>query len=186
MKKFYEIEICGLKRELELFPVSDSLKIAAFIMFGDVEMTVKCAEKLLELAPEYDIMITSECKSLPLVYEMAKQAGDDNYIIARKSSKIYMRNIINSGVDSITTANHQILCIGESEINAMKGRRVLIVDDVISTGSSIESLEELVTKAGGEIVGKMAVLAEGDAATRDDIIFIEKLPLFDAEGNVIS
>lgn len=185
MNNFYEIDICGLKRKLELFPVNDNLKIAAFILFGDVEITVKCAEELLKRAPEYDIIITSECKSLPLVYEMAKQAKDDNYIIARKSPKVYMKNIITSGVDSITTANHQNLCISESEINAMKGKRVLIVDDVISTGSSLESLEELVNKAGGIIAGKMAILAEGDAAKRDDIIVLEKLPLFDAEGNVL-
>ncbi len=183
MKNFYEIEICGLKRNLELFSVNENLKIAAFILFGDVEITVKCAEELLKRAPEYDVILTSECKSLPLVYEMAKQAGDDNYIIARKSPKVYMKNIITTGVDSITTANHQSLCISESEINAMKGRKVLIVDDVISTGSSLESLEELVNKSGGDIVGKMAILAEGDASKRDDIIFLEKLPLFNNEGN---
>ena len=185
MKKYYDIEIAGLKRELELFKVNDSLQIAAFILFGDVEITEKSAEALLKKAPEYDILITAECKSLPLIYEMAKQHGDSNYIIARKAPKVYMDNVIFSDVDSITTANPQTICIGEKECEAMRGKKVLIIDDVISTGSSLHSIEELVIKSGGTIVGKMAVLAEGDAAHRDDIIFLEKLPLFDGEGNPI-
>lgn len=183
MDKHYTMEIAGLNRELPLFPVNDELYIAAFIIFGDVEITKKSAEELLKRAPEYDILVTAECKSIPLIYEMARQHNDDNYVIARKKAKIYMKNIIETTVDSITTANIQSLCIGQAEIDAIKGKRVLIVDDVISTGESLASLEQLVEKAGGNIVGKMAILAEGDAAKRDDIIFLEKLPLFDADGN---
>lgn len=185
MKKDYEIKIAGLTRRLPLFPISEELQIGAFIMFGDVEITKAAAKELLKLAPSFDIMITAECKGIPLVYEMAGQAGADNYIVARKASKLYMKNVLKVDVQSITTMGVQTLCIGEDEVNALKGKRVLIVDDVISTGESLRAIEELVLAAGGEIAGKMAVLAEGDAAARDDIIFLEKLPLFDKEGNAI-
>ena len=185
MKTSYEMTIAGVKRSLPLFPISENLQIAAFIMFGDVEITRASAEALLKIVPEYDIMVTAECKSIPLIYEMARQSGADNYIIARKGPKLYMKNIISTDVDSITTAHKQTLCIGEADVEAMKGKKVLIVDDVISTGESLLALEELVNKAGGNIVGKAAVLAEGGAAQRDDIIFLEKLPLFDKEGNAI-
>ncbi|MBR5230021.1 MAG: adenine phosphoribosyltransferase [Firmicutes bacterium] len=179
---FYEITIAGLKRQLPLFKVADNLYIAAFIIFGDVEMTEKAAGALLEKAPEFDILVTSEAKSIPLIHEMARQAGQNEYVIARKGPKVYMENVITTEVDSITTAGIQKLCIGQKEIDQMKGKRVLIVDDVISTGGSLKSIENLVNKAGGNIVGKMAVLAEGDAANREDIIFLEKLPLFNEDG----
>lgn len=185
MAKFYSMEIAGCKRDLELFPVNDNLYIAAFIIFGDVEMTKAAAKALLAKAPEYDIMITAESKSIPLVYEMASQAGDDNYIVARKAAKVYMKNIVTTQVNSITTKHTQNLCLGEDDADALKGKRVLIVDDVISTGDSLEAIEHLVENAGGNVVGRMAVLAEGDAANRKDIIFLEKLPLFDGEGNVL-
>lgn len=185
MKTEYTMNIAGVERTLPLFPINEDLQIAAFIMFGDVEITKASAKALLERVPEYDIMVTAECKSIPLIYEMARQADADNYVIARKGPKLYMKNIISTSVDSITTAHKQTLCIGEADVEAVKGRRVLIVDDVISTGESLAALEELVTKAGGNIVGKAAVLAEGDAADRDDIIFLEKLPLFNKDGEPI-
>ena len=185
MKKTYTIEVAGLTRELQLFPVTDDLYIAAFIMFGDVEMTVNCAAELIKLAPEHDIIVTAECKSIPLVHEMVRQMGGNNYIVARKAPKVYMENIITTDVNSITTANMQSLCLGENDVEDIRGKRVLVVDDVISTGGSLASIEYLVEKAGGTIVGKMAALVEGDAAERDDIIFLEKLPLFDKEGNIL-
>ncbi len=185
MKKTYTIEVAGLKRELQLFSVTDELYIAAFIMFGDVELTVNCAERLIELAPEHDIIVTAECKSIPLVHEMVRQMGRNNYIVARKAPKVYMENVITTDVNSITTANLQSLCLGENDIEDIRGKRVLVVDDVISTGGSLASIEYLVEKAGGTVVGKMAALAEGEAADRDDIIFLEKLPLFDKEGNAL-
>ena len=178
MKKTYKMNIAGLERELQLFPVNNKLSIAAFILFGDVEITLASAKALLEKAPEYDVIVTAECKSIPLVYEMAKQNGDATYIVARKAPKVYMENVISTEVNSITTAHLQNLCFGQEEVDHIKGKRVLIVDDVISTGESLASLEVLVEKAGGNIVGKMAVLAEGDAAERHDIIYLEKLPLF--------
>lgn len=185
MKDSYHMKIAGLERDLRLFSVNENLKIAAFILFGDVEIAVECARALLEKAPEYDILVTAEAKSIPLICEMARQAGDNDYIIARKAPKVYMENILKVSVHSITTQNEQILCIGDTEAKKMRGKRCLIVDDVISTGESLEAIEKLVLAAGGEIAGKMAVLAEGDAAERDDIIFLNRLPLFDGDGNVI-
>ena len=184
MKNFYEITIAGVKRKLQLFPVGGGVQIAAFILFGDTEITKVSATALLEKAPEHDLIFTAECKGIPLVYEMARQANE-NYIVARKGPKLYMKKVITTGVNSITTEKEQILCLGEDDVNAMRGKRVLIVDDVISTGESLKAMEELVEAAGGEIVGKLAVLAEGEAAERDDIIFLEPLPLFDENGEVL-
>lgn len=179
------MEIAGLTRDLPLCPINDDLYIAAFVMFGDVEITKAAACELLKKAPEYDIMITAESKGIPLLYEMARQAGTNNYIVARKGPKLYMQDVHTTYVNSITTENRQMLCLGESDMLAMKGKRVLIVDDVISTGESLLAIEKLVKEVGGEIVGKMAVLAEGDAAKRDDIVYLEPLPLFDGNGNPI-
>ena len=173
----YKIKIAGLERELEMFPVNDKLDIAAFIMFGDVEMTEKTASELLKICPEHDVVVTAEAKGIPLCYEMARQ-GCRNYVVARKGVKVYMRNPIDAEVDSITTANHQKLYFGENDAEFLKGKRVLIVDDVISTGESLKAVQGLVKAFGGNIVASCAPLAEGDAADRDDIVFLEKLPLF--------
>ena len=183
MKKYYTMNIAGHERNLQLFKIGDNLQIAAFILFGDAEITQASATKLLELAPDYDILFTAECKSIPLIYEMARQRGDKNYIVARKAPKLYMQNLIEADVTSITTANPQHLCIGENEAEVIRGKRVLIVDDVISTGESLLAMESLINQAGGTIVGKMAILAEGDASKREDITFLEPLPLFDIDGN---
>ena len=184
MKTAHDMTIAGLKRSLPLFPVTENLYIGAFIMFGDTEITVASAEELLKKAPEIDVLISAEAKSIPLLYEMSRQSGKD-YIVARKGPKVYMKDILTVKVNSITTAHEQILCIGSDEVEKMRGKRVLIVDDVISTGESLKALEALVKEAGGNICAKMAVLAEGEAADRDDIIFLEKLPLFDKEGNIL-
>ncbi len=177
MSKTYKMTIAGLERELPLCEVNEKLDIAAFIMFGDVEITEKSAAELLKICPEHDIVITAEAKGIPLCYEIARQ-GCGDYIIARKGIKVYMPDPISINVNSITTKNTQTLYLGKDDADKMKGKRVLIVDDVISTGDSLKALEALVEKSGGVIVGKAAVLAEGDAADRDDIIFLEKLPLF--------
>lgn len=183
--KVYTMEIAGLKRDLPLCKVHDELYIAAFVMFGDVEITKACATELLKRAPEYDIMITAESKGIPLLYEMARQSGADNYIIARKGPKVYMgENIVYTSVNSITTLSKQMLCVGTSDAAAMKDKRVLIVDDVISTGESIAALTKLVEQVGGHIVGKMAVLAEGDAIEREDIIALAPLPVFNPDGTI--
>ncbi|MBR5218737.1 MAG: adenine phosphoribosyltransferase [Clostridia bacterium] len=185
MDKYYTIDIAGLKRDLPLCRVNDNLYIGAFIMFGDVEITEHAAAELLKRAPEHDIMITAESKGIPLLYEMARQSGSNSYVVARKGPKLYMRNVTYTHVNSITTDHQQVLCLGEDEIKQMRGRRVLIIDDVISTGESLKALEQLVNQVGGNIVGKMTVLAEGDAIAREDITYLAPLPLFDGEGNVI-
>ena len=181
---YYEIEIAGLKRKLPLCPITDSLYIGAFIMFGDVEITRAAATEILKIAPEHDIMITAESKGIPLVYEMARQSNAENYLLARKTPKLYMRNIFSVEVKSITHATVQTLYLDGDDAEAMRGKRVLIVDDVVSTGESLRALETLVTKAGGIIAGKMCVLAEGDAANRDDIKYLSVLPVFNADGTI--
>ena len=181
---YYEIEIAGLKRQLPLCKVTDDLYIGAFIMFSDVEITKACAAELLKRAPEFDVLVTAEAKGIPLCYEMARQAGTDNYVIARKGPKLYMENLLTTEVDSITTDHIQMLCIGQREIDMIKGKRVLLVDDVISTGESLRSLENLMDRAGANIVGRMTVLAEGDALKRDDITYLQVLPVFNPDGTV--
>lgn len=173
----YKMKIAGLDRELKKFAVSDKLDIAAFILFGDVEITVKAAEELLKKVPEFDIILTPEAKSIPLAYEMARQSGKP-YAVARKGVKVYMENPLSVEVKSITTGNVQKLFLGKDEIEKIEGKRVLIVDDVISTGESLEAVRKLVSEANGIEAAACAVLAEGDAADRDDIIFLDKLPLF--------
>lgn len=180
----YKMTIAGLERSLQMFPINENLQIAAFIMFGDTEITVKSANELIKRAPECDVLVTAECKGIPLTYEMAKQMGK-RYVVARKKPKLYMKDIIQTETNSITTSGMQTLCLGSDDVEQIKGKRVLIVDDVISTGASLESLENIITRAGGNIVGRMAVLAEGDAADRNDLIFLEKIPLFDKDGNEI-
>jgi adenine phosphoribosyltransferase len=182
MKEYYRLNVAGVERDLKLFPVNDKLSIAAFILFGDVELTVACAGALGKIAPEHDILVTAEAKSIPLIHEMARQLGENEYVVARKGAKVYMEDIVTVTVNSITTKHEQKLCVGKREADLMRGKRVLIVDDVISTGESLNALEELVRAVGGNIVGKMAVLAEGDAIKREDITVLAPLPLFDSEG----
>lgn len=179
------MKIAGIERNLPLFPVNDKITIAAFIIFGDVEITVHCAGELIKKVPEHDIMVTAEAKSIPLIHEMARQSGVNDYVIARKKQKVYMGEALEASVNSITTHGEQKLYLGEEDVEKIKGKRVLIIDDVISTGESLSALETLVETAGGNIIGRAAVLAEGDAAERKDIIYLEKLPLFDSEGNIL-
>lgn len=181
MDQFYEMKVAGLTRQLPLCKVSDELYIGAFVIFGDVELTVNSARELLKVAPEHDIMITAESKGIPLVYEMARQAGENKYLIARKAPKLYMKNVVSTEVTSITTAKKQMLYIDSEDVALMKGKRVLIIDDVISTGESLRAVEKLVKQSGGVVAGRMAILAEGDAKYRDDIQYLEYLPLFNAD-----
>ena len=177
MAEYYTMKIAGLERKLERFPVNDKLDIAAFIIFGDVELTVAGCAELLKKLPEFDVILTPEAKSIPIAYEMARQTGKP-YVIARKGVKVYMRNPLHVNVTSITTKQQQHLFLGETEVNMLKGKRVLIIDDVISTGESLTAVRELVAAAGAKEAAACAFLAEGDAADRKDIIFLEKLPLF--------
>ena len=181
----YPMTVAGLRRELPICKVTDTLYIAGFVIFGDQELTVACARELLKVAPEYDYIITAEAKGIPLAHEMARQSGAAKYFLARKGPKLYMAGVFESSVKSITTAKEQKLYLDTADAALMKGKRILIVDDVISTGESLLALEALVEKAGGIIAGRMAVLAEGDAQDREDIIYLEKLPLFHPDGTIM-
>ena len=184
-KEFYTMKIAGYERNLPVCKLNEDLCIAAFVLFGDVELTVASATELLKLAPPFDIIITPESKAIALAHEVARQVGDMTYIVARKQIKLYMKEVFAVEVQSITTANKQTLYIDSVEAGMMKGKRVLIVDDVISTGGSIHAVEKLVEEAGGIVAGKMAVLAEGDSKDRDDIIYLEYLPLLDSNGDPV-
>ena len=181
----HRMQVAGLWRELPICPVNENLYIAGFVIFGDQELTVACARELLAKAPAYDYIITAEAKGIPLAHEMARQSGASKYFLARKAPKLYMTGVFESTVKSITTAKEQKLYLDVADAELMKGKKILIVDDVISTGESLTALEKLVEKAGGIIAGRMAVLAEGDAQDREDIIYLEKLPLFNPDGTIM-
>ena len=185
MKKFYEMQVAGLTRRLPLCRVNEDLNIAAFVMFGDVELTERCAAALLEKAPQFDVLVTAESKGIMLLYEMAKQSGHNYYVVMRKEAKLYMNDVLTTEVDSITTDHRQTLCMGGDDVEAVRGKRVLLVDDVISTGETLAAMEKLIRTAGGEIAGRMAVLAEGDAIGREDLICLETLPVFDGQGEPV-
>ncbi|HPU22452.1 MAG TPA: phosphoribosyltransferase family protein [Thermoclostridium caenicola] len=185
MKETYRIKVAGVERDLPLCSISQDLKIAAFVILGDVELTTACARELIRKIPEHDIMITAEAKGIPLIHEMARQMNAEKYLVARKAQKLYMKDPITVEVQSITTARKQTLYIDKNDAELLKGKRVLIIDDVISTGESIFAVEKLVKMSGGTVVGKAAILAEGDAKYREDIIYLEYLPLFNAEGEPI-
>lgn len=182
---YYTMTIAGVTRDLPICKVSDELYIGAFVIFGDVELTVKTAEALLEKAPEYDYMISAEAKGIPLIHEMARQSGQNKYFLARKAPKLYMSGVFDVTVNSITTEKEQHLYLDTADAELMRGKRILIVDDVISTGESLAAIEKLVLEAGGIIAGRMAILAEGEAQERDDIIYLEKLPVFHPDGTVM-
>ena len=194
---YYKMNIAGCERKLPICPINEDLSSGAFVIFGDPELTTACASALLEKAPEYDYLISAEAKGIPLVHEMARLAGNQKYFLARKAPKLYMTGVLEVNVRSITTAKDQKLYFDKADAELMKGKRILIVDDVISTGESLRAIEKLVHCAGGEICGKMTILAEGDAQEREDIVYLEKLPLFDtssgdvkiigdADGEVVS
>ena len=182
----YKMNVAGLTRDLPLCPLDVSLMRAAFVIFGDVELTCACAKALLEKTPEFDYMVAPEAKSIPLIHEMARQSGRNDYFLVRKAPKLYMNGVFEVEDRSITTQGVQKLYMDGADAKKMKGKRILILDDVISTGGSLAAVENLVNQAGGIVVGRMAILAEGDAADRDDIIFLEKLPLFDKNGTPLN
>ncbi len=183
--KYYKINIEGLERQLPICPLNDKLSIGAFVIFGDPELTTACARALLDRAPEYDYLISAEAKGIPLVHEMARLAGNQKYFLARKAPKLYMTGVMKVNVRSITTAAEQNLYLDTADAELMRGKRILLVDDVISTGESLHAMEQLVHEAGGIVCGRMTILAEGDAIGRPDITYLQPLPLFDHDGNPI-
>ena len=182
----YTLNVAGLQRQLPICKVTDDLYIAAFVVFGDAELTVACARDLLKLVDldSFDYMLTAEAKGIPLIHELARQSGAEKYILARKGAKVYMPNPIHVADESITTAGRQELYLGRDDAELIRGKRILLVDDVISTGGSLHAMEELVKLAGGTVTGRAAVLAEGDARTRTDIKFLAPLPVFNADGSI--
>lgn len=181
---FHSMKIAGLERQLPLCPLNDKLQIAAFVIFGDPELTVACADELLKKAPDFDYIVTAEAKGIPLAHEMSRQSGK-KYFVARKKPKLYMTGVFDVIVNSITTEGEQHLYLDTAEAEEMKGKKVIIVDDVISTGESLKAVQTLVNESEANLVGNLTILAEGDAADREDIIYLERLPLFDSDGNVI-
>ena len=176
MKQTYKMNIAGLDRELTLCPLNDELSIAGFVIFGDVELTVAAADALIQKLPAFDVLVTAEAKGIPLAYEMARQSGKP-YFIARKYPKLYMSDPISVEVRSITTDKVQTLYLDRPELDAMTGKRVVLIDDVISTGESIRALETLVAQTECDVVAKACILAEGDAIG-SDCTYLEPLPLF--------
>lgn len=183
--KYYEITLGGVKRQLPICPLTDDLYIAGFVTTGDPELSEACAKILIDKLPEHDYMLTAEAKGIPITHELAKLLGNERYILARKIPKLYMKGVFEVDVKSITTARAQKLYLDQTEADMMKGKKILLVDDVVSTGESMAALEKIVLAAGGEVAGRVCILAEGDAANRDDIIFIEKLPLFNKDGEPV-
>lgn len=181
-ERFYEFEVAGCTRKLCIQNISDEVAIAGFILLGDVELVENCAAELVKIIPkDTEIIMTAETKGIPLAASMARILGMKEYIVARKSLKAYMKNPIWVEDESITTKGKQKLGLSEFDVEKIRGKKVLVLDDVISTGGSLSAMEKLVEKAGGKVIGKAAVLAEGDAAKRTDIIFLKELPLFKAE-----
>ena len=186
MQEFYDITVAGVKRSLPVVPINENMSIAGFVIFGDTDVVEPCARALAEkLPPETEVLVTAEAKSIPLIYEMAKVMKMPRYVIARKSVKGYMRNPIITTVNSITNmGKEQILVVDEHDAEFIKGKKVAIIDDVISTGGSLHAMEELVKMAGGTVVDRIAVLAEGGAADRKDIKYLNVLPVFNADGSI--
>ncbi len=181
--KYYDINVAGVNRQLPICPLNDKLQIAGFVIVGDPELSEACAKELLSKVPDYDYILTAEAKGIPLAHDMARLRGDKKYVCARKKPKLYMSGVFEVNVHSITTEGEQKLYLDKAEADLIRGKRLLIVDDVISTGRSLDALVTLAKQAGADIIGMAAILAEGEAAERKDIIYLEKLPLFDSEGN---
>ncbi len=177
----YRLTIAGIERELPVVEVAPGLAIASFVILGDAELVEKTAPELVRRLPSVQYLVSAEAKGIPLAQEMSRLLGLKRYVVARKSVKPYMVNPLVTEVVSITTQKKQTLCFDGKDAALIKGKRVAIVDDVISTGASLEAVEHLVTAAGGIVAARAAILAEGKAADRDDIIFLEKLPIFTSD-----
>ncbi|WP_125141084.1 phosphoribosyltransferase family protein [Clostridium transplantifaecale] len=181
--KTYELNLFGVKRELPFIDLEDDLAFASFVIMGDTELIMACAPELVKKIGDVDVIVTAEAKGIALAYEISRILGKKEFIVARKSIKSYMSGVVSVSVHSITTSGEQHLYLDGHDAERIRGKRVCIVDDVISTGESLYALEALVESAEGIVAKKAAVLAEGNAANRDDIIFLQKLPLFQKSDN---
>lgn len=179
MKDTYELTVCGVERTLPLIPIDENSAYASFVVIGDTELVERAAKELAGQIPPVDVVMTAEAKGIALAYEISRLLHMKEFMVARKSVKSYMRNPISASVHSITTQGEQHIYLDETDIQKVAGKRVCIVDDVISTGESLRAVEELAKKAGGDVVCRAAILAEGKAAERTDILFLGKLPLFE-------
>ena len=179
MDKFYTVDICGRKENLPILPLPSCVNICFFNLHGDVELTEHCAKKLAERIAKYkpDVLITAESKGLQLTHCAARYMGHKVYAVARKSRKLYMQDGISVDAKTITTGEIQHLYLSARDVDLLRGKKVAIVDDVISTGAANAALEQLVTKAGGEVICRAFVLAEGDAKDRKDIEYLAAIPL---------
>jgi len=178
--KTFDLTIAGLKRSLPIVRLSENLAIASFVLLGDTELAVLGAEALADkINTEFDYFLTAEAKGIPLVQCIAQEFNHPKFFVARKSVKAYMDNPLITEVLSITTQASQQLVLDGKDAAELKGKKIILVDDVISTGDSLAALKQLAEEAGAIVVDQLALLAEGDAAKRTDIQFLEELPLFD-------
>ena len=174
----YELNVAGLKRYLPFVDINDELAYASFVVISDTELIEKCAPLLVEKIGDCDAIVTAEAKGIALAYKISEILGLKEFIVARKSEKTYMKDVVEVEVQSITTAKKQVLLLDGADCKKIEGKNVCVIDDVVSTGESLHALEELVMAANAKVVKKACILAEGDAANRDDLIFLERLPLF--------
>lgn len=177
MQQYYPIDICGRKVDLPILAISNSVNIAFFNLHGAQALTEHCAKHIAKLVQGADIVLTAESKGLQLAHCVARNLNQEFYAVARKTQKLYMQDGIKVTVQSITTKNIQTLYLSAHDANLMKGKKIAIVDDVISTGGSLQGMEELIKKAGGEIFAKAFVLAEGNAKDRKDLHYLATIPL---------
>jgi adenine phosphoribosyltransferase len=178
-RKTYSIKIAGLKRNLRLFQIKPGLRIAILNILGDTELVQACARELSKRlkSVKFDILVTAEAKSIPLAYALSV-ATKKPYVILRKTYKLYMGDALTAETLSITTGEPQTLILDEKDRKLMKGKKIVLVDDVISTGSTLQGMHMIAEKAGAKIVAEAAILTEGERSKWDEIISLGHLPLF--------
>ena len=177
----YAVEVAGLKRDLRLFEIKPGLKIAILNILGDAEFVQACAKESAQKlkGTEYDLLVTAEAKSIPLAYALAVETKKP-YVVLRKAYKPYMGDALKAETLSITTGQPQTLILDEKDVELMKGKKVVIVDDVISTGSTLQGMKMVIDKAGATVVAEAAIFTEGDRAQWMHIIALGHLPVFTA------
>ncbi|MFW6269467.1 MAG: phosphoribosyltransferase family protein [Bacillota bacterium] len=178
-QEYYDLEISGFHRKLPVVHLKDNIWIASFVMLGDVNLVNFCAGALAtKLAKiDFDYIVGPEAKVIPLLQSMATFLGNSHYVVCRKQVKGYMKDPVELEVESITTPGKQKLVLGGSDVERIKGKKVVLIDDVVSTGGTFDSMDSLMEKVGAEVIGRAAVLKEGDSYEKD-LIYLEDLPIF--------